>query len=144
MTDTSVKTPVHLWIIGIVALLWNAMGAFDYTATQLRLESYMAAFTPEQLAYFNGFPAWAKGFWAIAVWSSVLGSIALLMRKSWAVMLFGISIVGLVGTSIYNFVLTDGLAQMGEGAGIFSVLIWVISIFLFFYARAMVAKKVLY
>lgn len=143
MNDSTGKTPLHLWVIGIVALLWNAMGAFDYTATQMRLESYMSQFTPEQLAYFYGFPAWAKGFWAIAVWGSVLGSIALLMRKSWAVTLFGISIVGLIGTSIYNFVLTDGIAEMGDGALMFSVLIWVISLFLFFYARAMSARKVL-
>ena len=32
------KTPKHLWIVGILALLWNFMGAFDYLATQLKLE----------------------------------------------------------------------------------------------------------
>jgi hypothetical protein len=26
-------------------------GAFDYTATQMRLESYMSQFTPQQLDY---------------------------------------------------------------------------------------------
>ena len=46
------KTPIHLWIVSILAVLWNAMGAFDYIATQYRLESYMSQFTPEQLEYF--------------------------------------------------------------------------------------------
>ena len=81
MNESSAKTPVHLWIVSIVSLLWNAMGAFDYTATQMRLESYMSQFTAEQLDYFYSFPAWADSLWAIAVWSSLLGSMALLMRK---------------------------------------------------------------
>ena len=58
--------------------------------SQLRLESYMSQFTPEQLAYFYGFPAWAVAAWAIAVWSALLGSLCLLLRKAWAVWLFGV------------------------------------------------------
>jgi hypothetical protein len=34
---THQKTPLHLWIVAVLALLWNAVGAFDYVATQLRL-----------------------------------------------------------------------------------------------------------
>jgi hypothetical protein len=45
--ENDVKTPVHLWIVAIVSLLWNAMGAFDYLATKLRLEFYMSQFTSQ-------------------------------------------------------------------------------------------------
>ena len=40
------------------------MGAFDYVMTETRNEAYMAEFTPEQLEFFYGFPAWmiALGF----------------------------------------------------------------------------------
>ena len=41
------STPVHLWIIGVIALLWNAMGAYDYLMTQTQNEAYMSNFTPE-------------------------------------------------------------------------------------------------
>ena len=78
MIENKAKAPLHLSIIGIVSLLWNSMGAFDYTATQLRLEFYMSNFSEEQLAYFYGFPAWAKAFWAVGVWCSLLGSLFLL------------------------------------------------------------------
>ena len=143
MNENNGKAPLHLWIIGIVSLLWNAMGAFDYTATQLRLEFYMSNFSEEQLAYFYGFPAWAKAFWAIGVWASLLGSLFLLLRKALAAWLFGAAIIGLVGTSIYNFVLTDGAALMGDGAVAFSVVIWVIALLLYFYATAMAKRRVL-
>ena len=94
MNQTAAKTPIHLWIVGVLAVLWNAVGAFDYSATQFRLESYMSQFTPEQLEYFYAFPPWMDAAWAIAVWASVLGSLSLLLRKAWAVWLFGLSILG--------------------------------------------------
>ncbi|MBT8060109.1 MAG: hypothetical protein HKP03_00930 [Xanthomonadales bacterium] len=143
MNETSRKTPIHLWIVGVLALLWNAVGAFDYTATQTKMESYMSQFTPEQLEYFYAFPAWMDAAWAIAVWGSLLGSVFLLLKKSWAVPLFGLAILGMAVSSIYNFVLSNGLEVMGSGAGIFTAVIWVIALFLFFYARAMSKRGVL-
>ena len=59
MNSITTKAPRHLWIVGTLAVLWNAIGAFDYSASQLRLDFYMSQFTPEQLEYFYGFPTWA-------------------------------------------------------------------------------------
>jgi hypothetical protein len=129
--------------VSILAVLWNAIGAFDYAATQLKLDFYMSQFTPDQLAYFYGFPAWATGAWAIAVWGSLLGALSLLLRKDWAVALFGTAIAGMVVTFIYNFLLSDGLSMMGTGGAIFTAVIWLIAFFLFFYARAMAKRGVL-
>jgi len=143
MNEKGAGTPLHLWIVGGLSLLWNIVGAFDYTATQMRLESYMSQFSAEQLAYFDGFPAWAVAAWAIAVWSSLLGSLCLLLRKAWAVPLFGIALAGMVFTALYNFVLTDGMAMVGTGGLVFTAVIWVIAISLFFYARAMARRGVL-
>jgi hypothetical protein len=143
MNETNTRVPRHLWIVGALSLLWNAVGAFDYTATQMRMESYMSQFTPQQLDYFYGFPAWAVAAWAIAVWSSLLGSLCLLLRKAWAVPLFGIAIAGMVFTALYNFVLTDGMALIGTGGAIFTAVIWLIAFSLLFYARAMAKRGVL-
>ena len=143
MNELNARAPRHLWIVGVLAVLWNAVGAFDYSASQLRIESYMSQFTEEQLAYFYGFPTWAVAAWAIAVWSSLLGSLALLFRKVWSVGLFGLAIVAMVITFIYNFLLSDGLAMMGAGGLIFTAIIWLIAFFLLFYARAMAKRGVL-
>jgi hypothetical protein len=143
MNQVTAKAPVHLWIVGILAVLWNAMGAFDYAATQLKLEFYMAQFTQEQLDYFYSFPAWMDAAWAIAVWSSLLGSLCLLLRKSWAVGLFGLAILGLATSSVYNFVLSNGAEMMGSDAVIFTGVIWVIAVLLLIYSRAMAKRGVL-
>jgi hypothetical protein len=143
MNETSSKVPRHLWIIGVLAVLWNAIGAFDYAATQLRIESYMSQFTPEQLEYFYGFPAWTVAAWATAVWGSLLASVGLLLRKRWAVPLFGIVLVAMALTAVQNFLLSDGMRIMGSGGAVFTVVIWIIAIALFLYARAMAARGVL-
>jgi hypothetical protein len=143
MNRSTAKTPAHLWIVGVLSLLWNAVGAFDYTATQYRIESYMSQFTPEQLDYFYAFPAWADAAWAVGVWGSLFGSIFLLARKALAAWLLGAAILGLAGTSVYNFLLTDGASMMGEGAVMFTAVIWAIALFLYFYASAMARRRVI-
>jgi hypothetical protein len=143
MDGNTVKTPMHLWIVGLISLLWNAMGAFDYSATELRLEFYMSQFTQEQLDYFYGFPAWVIAAWAIGVWGSLLGSIGLLLRKRWAVPLFGIAILGLAVTTLYNAVLSNGFEIMGDGAAVFTAVIWVIEVLLLLYSLKMAGRGVL-
>ena len=137
------RTPVHLWIIGVLALLWNLMGAFDYLATQLQLESYMSQFTEEQLAYFYGFPAWAVSGWAFAVWSAVVGSVGLLLRRKWSVWAFAVALIGMAVSSIYTFGVSNGAEMMGSGGVIFSVVIWAISIFLLVYTWLQAKRGVL-
>lgn len=139
------RAPVHFWIVGVLALLWTAMGALDYTATQTRWEPYMSQgdFTQEQLDYFYGFPAWMVAFWAIGVWGAFLGSIALLLRKSWAVWLYGLSLVGLLMTTVYSYLLSEGGEIMGTTGTIFTLVIWIVALFLFWYAREQAKKGVL-
>ena len=140
MTDFSIKVPRHLWIVGVLAVLWNAIGAFDYTASQLRLDFYMSQFTPEQLAYFYGFPAWAVAAWAIAVWGALLGSVGLLLRKAWAVWMFGLPSSAWCHVQLR----ADGRPDMmGTGGLMFTAVIWVIAFSLYFYARAMARRGVL-
>ena len=138
------RVPLHLWIIGVVALLWNAVGAYDYLMTQTRNEAYMSQFTPEQLDYFYGFPAWVVATWAIAVWGGVLGSILLLLRRRLAVPVFAVSLAAMVITTIYNYALSGGHQVMGgPGPLLFSIAIFLVSVGLLFYARAMAARGVL-
>ncbi len=137
------QTPKHLWIVGTVTLLWNVMGAFDYVLTETRNESYMGAFTPEQLEFFYGFPTWVVAFWAIAVWGGLLGSGLLLLRKSLAFPVFVASFVSMSITAIRNYGLSNAFDVLGVGGLIFSVLIFLVALGLVFYAKAMRERGVL-
>ncbi|MGI9233721.1 MAG: hypothetical protein ACR2RD_08840 [Woeseiaceae bacterium] len=137
-------TPWHLWVIGVLGLLWSGVGAMDYVMTQTRNEAYMSAFSAEQLEFFYGLPTWTVAAWAIAVWGGVLGAILLLMRRRHAVGVFVASLLAMFVTSFQNYVLSNGLEVMGDPFSlVFSGIIVVVSIALVFYARAMYKQGVL-
>lgn len=143
MAESRIPTPLHLWLIGVVSLLWNVMGAYDYLMTETRNAAYMERFTPEQLAYFYGFPGWYVALWAIAVWGGVLGSVFLLLRRGWAAPVFLYSFLSMVITAVYSFAFTDGMKVMGTGGLVFSLAIFLVSLGLWLYARAMRGRGVL-
>ena len=147
MTEAAVnraRAPWHLWVVGGLSLLWNAVGAFDYLMTQSRAEFYVSGLTPEQIAHFESFPAWMHIAWTFGVWGAVLGSVALLMRSRWAAWLFGLSLAGLLASSVYNFGMTDGIRIMGGNAVVlFNVAIWLVAILLLWYALAMRRRGVM-
>ena len=138
------RTPRHLWVVGIITLLWNAIGAFDYLMTQTRNAAYMSAFPPEQLAFFYGLPVWVTAAWALAVWGGVLGSVLLLLRRRLAVPVFLVSLVGMAVTTFHNYVLSNALEIFPDTVSkVFTVVIIAITVGLYFYARAMRERGVL-
>ena len=140
----NIRAPWHLWVVGIAALLWNAVGAVDYVMTQTRNAQYMSAFTPEQLAFFYGLPAWTVAAWAIGIWGAVLGSLLLLFRKAIAVWFFLASLIGVALTTLQNYVLSNGLEVMGgPGSVLFTAVIFLVAIGLYLYARAMRGRGVI-
>lgn len=135
------KTPWHIWVVGIVALLWNSVGAMDYFMTQTRNEGYLSQFTPEQLEYFYAFPTWLVALWAIAVWGGVLGALLLLARKRLAVSVFLVSLISMATTAVYNYGISNGMEVVGDTFSlVFTAVIFIIALALYRYARTMHAK----
>ena len=142
--ENTQKTPWHIWVVGIVSLLWNSIGAMDFVMTQTKNEAYMSAFTPEQLSFFYGLPTWTVIAWAVAVWGGVIGSIVLLMRNRFAVHVFLFSFIAMVITSFQNYVLSNGLEVIGDTfALVFSAVIFVVALLLYLYARSMNQRNIL-
>lgn len=138
------RTPVHLWIVGILALLWNAFGCYDYLMTETANAAYLASYTADQLAYFNSLPAWLTAFWALGVWGGLVGSILLLMRSRYSVWAYGLSFIGAVVCMGYQMFATAMPASMTQGA--MAIMPWVIIIvaaFLLWYSWSEEKKGVL-
>lgn len=129
------RVPAHLWIVGVLALLWNGFGCYDYLLTNLKNQTYLTQFSADQLAYMNSLPAWLTGSWAIGVWGGLAGSILLLMRSRYAVWMLGLSLIGAIVGLVYQMFLTKMPASMKEGMmGIMPWVIILIAAFLFWYS----------
>jgi len=145
----SARTPAHLWIVGILSLLWNCFGAYDYVMTRTRNVDYLASSMPgvdpnAALAWIDGMPLYAQVGWGLGVWMAVLGSILLLIRSRWAVWAYGLSLLGALLSLGYQL----GLAPPLPGANglmytVMPLVIIAVALFLFLYARAMAQKDVL-
>lgn len=131
------RTPIHLWIVGGLSLLWNSIGCIDYTMTKTQNAIYTAEFTAEQRAYFDSFPWYESLFWALGVWGAIAGSILLLMRRRHAFTAFTISALGLAGSTVWQFLISDVdvNALMPPEAQVMTVMIWAIALFLFVYSQ---------
>ncbi len=89
-------TPMHLWIVGALSLLWNCFGGYDYTMTRLRNADYLAQMGDPNaiLAYVDRAPLYASIGWGLGVWGALLGSVLLLLRSRFAVHAFAVSLAG--------------------------------------------------
>ena len=145
----SARTPVHLWIVGILSLLWSCFGAYDYLMTRMRNVDYLANAMPgvdpnAVLAWIDGFPLWAQIGWGLGVWMGLLGSILLLLRSRWAVWSFLLSLIGAVLGLGYQMLMAAPMPGAGGMvAKMMPLVIIVIALALYLYARGLERKGVL-
>lgn len=145
MTNTTARAPWHLWLVGVIAVLFNAIGVFDFVMAMAQGAEYMASagMTPQQIAHYENMPAWMTAVWAIGVWGAFLASILLLLRRKLAFPIFVLSLVAFLVSLLYTYMLTDGGAIMGRQMAVTSAVIAILLLFFSWYAHAMGKRGVL-
>jgi len=137
--DADAKTPWHIWMVGVVTLLWNSVGGFSYTMTRLgMLESL--GMGEEEIAYFASYSPLANTFWALGVWGAIVASVLILLRSRFAVHALVVAIVGLIGSNYYQY--TADIPESLQSPAL-TVLIWATTLLMFFYAVRMTKTGVL-
>jgi hypothetical protein len=149
-TTARTRTPAHLWIIGVLALLWNGFGAYDYVMSHMRDTQYIASSMPgvdpsAALAWMDAFPLYAKFGWALGVWAGLLGAMLLLMRSRYAVWAFALSLLGVVLSIGYQLIAAPKLSGSPDGAMSTAIpyVIAAIGLALLVYSSAMHKRRVL-
>lgn len=134
------KTPWHLWIIGLLSLLWNASGAATIIAAQTGQYPGLPA---DEAAYYAAQAPWFVALTDIALLSAFTGAIMLLLRRRWAVPLYIVSLVCIAVTAGYD--LAEGTSRMFANAGalVATIAIWILAALQLWYAAAMHGRGVL-
>jgi len=139
-TSDSPTTPWHLWAVGILALLWNAAGAYTILMAQA---GKLANLSADEVAYYAAQPMWLVIATDVALFGAILAAIALLSRRRVAVWMFGISLAAIFVTDVYDLAAGTSRMLANTGALVATIFIFVIAILEVVYARAMKGRRLL-
>lgn len=139
MTTTS-KPSVGFWIIGIVALLWNAMGVNAYLQQAYNTEAFRSQYSEEQLDIIANLPTWYTALFAVAVFGSALGCITMLLRKKVTNLLFQIGLIAVLAQTGFNLFANEGRSYYGSFEYSMLISIPLVALFLVWYAKRATSK----
>ncbi len=144
----SARTPAHLWIVGILSLLWNCFGAYDYVMTRTHNIEYLRQSMPGidpnvGLAWIEAMPMYAQIGWGLGVWGGLLGAVLLLIRSRYAVWAFAASMLGIVLSLGYQLTMAPPLPGATGGMKLMAYVIIVVGAFLLWYSWTMEKRGVL-
>lgn len=137
---TTTKPNTGFWIIAVLALLWNLMGVFQYLSSTLWADAIKEALPAEQVALMDALPSWYNYVFAVAVFSGVIGSLLLLLRKRLAVPVLGISLLAVLVQMGYWLFATEVMDVVGMTAVIMPLVVIIVAIFLYFYSKGAAQK----
>ena len=141
MSNTpTAKPPVWFWVIGGVAVVWNALGVMAFIMQTTMSPDALAALPEKERALYETFPIWALIAFAAAVFGGLGGSIALLLRRSLASTLFIVSLIGVVIQMAYNFLIAETMDVYGPGAAVMPAMVLLFAIFLLWFANSAKSK----
>jgi hypothetical protein len=128
-TTTTARAPAHLWIVGILSLLYNCYGCYDYLLKRMHNMDYFAKSMPGvdpnlALAWMEGMPIYSQMGWGLGVWGGLLGAVLLLTRSRYAVWAFAASMLGIVMSIGYQLIAAPALP--GADTTIYRVMPYVI------------------
>jgi len=144
MSDTNEKhtpLPKYFMIIAVLALLWNAMGVFNFFSQVLMGEDTIANMAAEKAAYFKNYPIWLKVVFGLAVFPGFLGAIGLLVKKEFATLGFLVSLIAVILQMGYTTFMLDSVGVLGTFlGGVLPFLVVLIAAALYYWSMKGIAR----
>ena len=140
MEETEPKAPWHLWVVGALALLWNAAGAWTIMSAQ---SGAVMDMDPPEVAYYAAQAPWFVAAVDVALLAAILAALALLLRSRWAVRFYWLSIAAIAVTGVYDIAQGTALLLQDQGWLILECVTTGLAILQLVYAIAMRKRGVL-
>ncbi|HRO32714.1 MAG TPA: hypothetical protein PLQ03_04800 [Brevundimonas sp.] len=129
------KTPWHLWLVGVASLAWNGLGAWQWWMKTTGSQGYWGALTQAQADYMRAAPLWTDVAFGLTIWCGVLGALLLLLRRRLAFNAYAASLIAILADSTYVHFLSNGREVMGTEGVMFGVVLIVLCAGQTLYAR---------
>lgn len=129
------KPSTWFWILVVLLLIWNAMGAMAYLGQTLITLEQLAILPEDQRMLIENTPSWVVSAFAIAVWGGLTASILMLLRKAFAHLWFIASMVGILGQMFYNFAIAGAYEVYGPGGLVMPVMVLFLGFYSIYYTK---------
>ena len=133
--DVVSASPKSFWIIAVAALLWNLLGVAMFLMQVIMTPETLANMPAEQRQIYEATPVWLNIAFAVAVFGGVIGALGLLLRKRWAVTFFLISLLALLVQIMGAYAVTPVWQAYGLAGLVMPVVLVVVALLLWVYAR---------
>jgi len=134
------KAPWHVWVVGTLALLWNAAGAWTIMSAQ---SGAVMDMDPPEVAYYAAQAPWFVAAVDVALVAAILAALALLLRSRRAVHFYWLSIAAIVITGAYDIAQGTALLLQDQGWLVLECVTTGLAIVQLIYAIAMRKRGVL-
>ncbi len=117
------STPWHLWLVGVLSFLWNALFVWQWTLQVTGDPAYWSSLTPAEAAYLRAVPLWTDVAVGVAFWGGVLAAVLLLFRRRQATMAFAVALIAMLADTAYIHFMSNGREIMGPVGVAFGLVI---------------------
>ncbi len=129
------RPPRWYWVVAILALLWMLFGVAAWCMDLMMDPAALAQMPEAQQQLYADRPQWLFVVYGVAIFSGLLGTIGLLLRKRWATSLFLLSLLAIVVQFGYTFAAMHAIEVLGAAQALpFPILIFAIGLGLWWFS----------
>ena len=140
---TSQKITTWFWVLGVLLLIWNGMGALEYLNNVLVTPGEMAMKPEAERNLIEMTPSWVTSAFALAVWGGLMAAILMLLRKAFAHLMFMASLFGAVVQMCYNFFIAGAYDIYGPEGLLMPAMIIIIGVYSIYFTGQCKEKGIL-
>jgi len=135
--STSEANTIPSWFkaVAITALIWNLLGVVAFVLQMMITPEILAELPAAEQALYSNIPSWVTAAFAVAVFSGVLGSLFLLMKKSISTPLLVFSLVRVLVQNFHSFFISKALEVNGPAVMIMPAVVVLFAIYLILLSR---------
>lgn len=132
--------PKWLKATAILTLSWNAMGILNFLMQISATPETLALLPANERALYEQTPTWSFIAFALGVFGGTIGSIGLLLLKTWAKPFFAVSLVAVVGQMSYWLFFTQAVEVYGPTSYVMPTIVIGVAILLLQLTRSGIRK----
>lgn len=127
--------PKWVLVVGIILVLWNAMGSAMFVMDSMKTPADLAALPKDQQLLWAQMPAWGWAGYGLGTIGGLLAAIGIVMKKKWAALLALLSVIGVIANFTPTFFMSKGVDVWQPQFYGFPLVIFAIALFQLWLAR---------